>query len=142
MHPLWFPAATLDLQKEGPMTNTRRFHCLVLVALCLLLAVSSTSAQTITTVMSGLDSPRGLAFGPEGGLYVTEAGEGIAIIPAYGLPACRNRDVAVSRLINPVVTLEFSQVRARGRKLPPDAEDFTSFLQHHIARWAGRAGVL
>jgi LysR family transcriptional regulator, carnitine catabolism transcriptional activator len=75
-------------------------------------------------------------------IAMVEAGEGIAIIPAYGLPACRNRDVAVSRLINPVVTLDFSQVRARGRKLPPDAEDFTSFLQHHIARWAGRAGVL
>ena len=47
------------------MTHTRRFHCLALVPLCLLLAVSATSAQTITPVMSGLDSPRGLAFGPE-----------------------------------------------------------------------------
>jgi hypothetical protein len=30
----------------------------------------------LTTVMSGLDNPRGLAFGPEGGLYVAEAGRG------------------------------------------------------------------
>ena len=35
------------------------------------------SAQsTVTVVMSGLDNPRGLAFGPEGGLYVVEAGRG------------------------------------------------------------------
>ena len=31
---------------------------------------------TITTVMSGLDNPRGLAFAPDGGLYVVEAGRG------------------------------------------------------------------
>jgi hypothetical protein len=29
-----------------------------------------------SVVMSGLDNPRGLAFGPEGGLYVAEAGRG------------------------------------------------------------------
>jgi len=34
------------------------------------------SASTITQVMHGLDNPRGLAFGPEGGLYVAEAGRG------------------------------------------------------------------
>jgi hypothetical protein len=32
------------------------------------------SPSAITSVMHGLDSPRGLAFGPEGGLYVAEAG--------------------------------------------------------------------
>lgn len=35
------------------------------------------SAQPwVTTVMSGLDNPRGLAIGPEGGVYVAEAGRG------------------------------------------------------------------
>jgi hypothetical protein len=38
-------------------------------------------AQTITTAMSGLDAPRGLAWGPEGGLYVTEAGTGVSTGP-------------------------------------------------------------
>ena len=42
--------------------------------LSLTVLVATAEAQTITQVMSGLDAPRGLAFGPEGGLYVTEAG--------------------------------------------------------------------
>jgi len=38
------------------------------------LSQEATTAGTVTTVMSGLNSPRGLAWGPEGGLYVVEAG--------------------------------------------------------------------
>lgn len=72
------------------MTDTRKLHCLILVVLGLLLAVGSTSAQTITTVMTGLDSPRGLAFGPEGGLYVAEAGEGIATGPCATVGTASN----------------------------------------------------
>jgi len=53
-----------------------------------------------------------------------------------------NRKVVMIRLVNPVVTLDFHQIRNRGRKLPPAAEEFTSFLKSYIARWAGRAGVL
>lgn len=30
----------------------------------------------VTVIMSGLDNPRGLAIGPEGALYVVEAGRG------------------------------------------------------------------
>lgn len=75
-------------------------------------------------------------------IAMVEAGEGIAVIPSFGLPACRNRKVVMIRLINPVVTLDFHQIRNRGRKLPPAAEEFTSFLKSYIARWAGRAGVL
>jgi hypothetical protein len=46
------------------------------------------------------------------------------------------------RLINPVVPLDFSQIRGGGRKLPAVAEDFTSFLQTYMASWAGRSGIL
>ena len=34
------------------------------------------AASRFEVVATGLDNPRGLAFGPEGGLYVTEAGRG------------------------------------------------------------------
>src|SRR5262245_45855703 len=36
----------------------------------MLLLVVTTSAQSITPIMAGFDNPRGLAFGPEGALYV------------------------------------------------------------------------
>ena len=75
-------------------------------------------------------------------IAMVEAGQGVAIIPSYGLPACRSRKLAMSRLINPVVPLDFSQIRLGGRKLPAIADDFTSFLQSYIASWAGRSGIL
>jgi len=45
-------------------------------ALVALALSTGASASTITQVMHGLDNPKGLAFGPEGGLYVAEAGRG------------------------------------------------------------------
>jgi LysR family transcriptional regulator, carnitine catabolism transcriptional activator len=75
-------------------------------------------------------------------IAMVEAGEGVAIIPSFVLPACRNRKVALVRLINPVVNVDFSWTSKRGRKLPPAAGEFISFLQSFIARWAGRTGIL
>jgi DNA-binding transcriptional LysR family regulator len=75
-------------------------------------------------------------------IAMVEAGEGIAVIPSFVLPACRNRKVVMSRLINPVVNLDFSRISIRGKKLPPGADDFTAFLRGYIARWAGRTGIL
>jgi LysR family carnitine catabolism transcriptional activator len=75
-------------------------------------------------------------------IAMVEAGEGVAIIPAFGLPVCRNRNVAMTRLVNPVVTMDFHEIRSRGKKLPEAADDFAAFLHSHVSRWAGRAGVL
>ena len=75
-------------------------------------------------------------------IALVEADEGIAIIPSFGLPVCRNRKVVMSRLIDPVVNLEFHQLSSRGKKLPVGADEFAAFLKTYIARWAGRAGVL
>jgi LysR family carnitine catabolism transcriptional activator len=63
-------------------------------------------------------------------------------VPSFALPVCRRRNVIVSRLINPIVPVDFFQIRNRGRKLSAAGEEFTTFLQGYIARWAGRAGVL
>ncbi len=75
-------------------------------------------------------------------IALVEAEEGIAIIPSFGMPACRNRKVMVSPLINPVVRFDFHMITPRGKEQPPEAAEFTSFLKSYIATWAGRAGVL
>jgi LysR family carnitine catabolism transcriptional activator len=67
-------------------------------------------------------------------IAMVEAEEGIAIIPSFGLPACRNRKVVMSRLINPVVEMEFHQISNRGKKLPRGADEFSAFLKSFFAR--------
>lgn len=65
--------------------------------------------SALTCVMSGLDSPRGLAFGPEGALYVAEAGHGAGAVTSpitdprcfvtnVGSRVCYGATGAISRL--------------------------------------------
>src|SRR4030095_10525856 len=57
-----------------------------------------------TVVMTGLDNPRGMNFGPHGALYVTEAGRGGGVgapsIVQRGTPFYYGATGAVSRLWN------------------------------------------
>jgi hypothetical protein len=68
-------------------------------------SASVSVASTLTVVMSGLNSPRGLSWGPEGGLYVAEAGTSAingACIPFLEGPTlntkCYSGTGSVSRL--------------------------------------------
>lgn len=73
---------------------------------------------------------------------LVEAGEGIAIIPSFGLAACRSRNVSMSELVEPIVTQEFFEISNRGTRLPEEATQFSALLKKYIATWAGEAGVL
>jgi hypothetical protein len=77
----------------------------VTLATALTGAASAGAQPTTSVVMRGLDNPRGLAFGPEGALYVAEAGRGgagpctFSIRPFEpGQPFCYGPSGAVSRL--------------------------------------------
>jgi len=74
-------------------------------------------------------------------IAMVEAGQGTGIVSASTLPVCRHRNVVMTRLVNPVVLVDFYQIRHRGRKPSAAAEEFSAFLQGYIARWAGRAGI-
>jgi hypothetical protein len=65
----------------------------------------SPAAPCVTTVMTGLDNPRDLAFGPKGALYVTEAGhggDGPCAVGELDLRVCYGPTGAVSRLLHGV----------------------------------------
>jgi len=76
----------------------------LVIALCALAAVLSGGGNAVTppgtVVMSNLENPRHLAFGPEGGLYVAETGRGGSgpCIFIRGATQCAGSSGAVSRL--------------------------------------------
>ncbi|MBB5345377.1 DNA-binding transcriptional LysR family regulator [Edaphobacter lichenicola] len=74
-------------------------------------------------------------------IALVEAQEGIAVIPSFGMLACRNRKVTTSALIDPVVSLDFYQISNRGSRLSEDAKEFSRFLKTYIANWAGSSNV-
>ena len=81
----------------------RLFATLAILALVLMAFAPAASAAgpTVTVVASGLDNPRGLAFSPEGALYVTEAGTGGAVcgIPSPEGEKCFGNSGAVTRVL-------------------------------------------
>jgi hypothetical protein len=82
--------------------NRRLIGALVVTVAVVLTVASGAGALTTSVVMSGLDNPRGLAFGPEGALYVAEAGRGgpgpCFVPPERGGLSCYGATGAISRL--------------------------------------------
>lgn len=77
------------------------FRSLMLAVLTSLLLAGAAAGATVTPVMTGLDNPRGLAFGPDGALYVAESGRGGNSQPcrfARGMTQCFGSTGAISRL--------------------------------------------
>jgi len=74
-------------------------------------------------------------------IALVEGNEGIAVIPSFGMLACRNRKVTMSELIDPVVDLNFYQITNRGSRLSEEAKQFSEFLQMYIASWEGTSRV-
>jgi hypothetical protein len=87
--------------EEGEM-KTVRFASIAIVGAGILAIVGNAAAQSsYEVVMSGLDNPRGLAFSPNGALYVAEAGRGgpgPCIVSPVGEPRCYGHTGAISRL--------------------------------------------
>jgi len=74
-------------------------------------------------------------------IALVEAHESIAVIPSFGMRACRNRKVTMSALIDPVVNLDFYQISNRGSRLSEGAQEFSGFLKTYIANWAGTSNI-
>ena len=74
-------------------------------------------------------------------IALVEANEGIAVIPSFGMLACRNRKVTMSELIDPVMTLDFYQITSRGSRLSDEAKEFSAFVKTCLAGWAGTSRV-
>jgi LysR family carnitine catabolism transcriptional activator len=73
---------------------------------------------------------------------LVEADEGVGVIPSFGLSLCKHREIVMSRLVDPVVSMEFHQITQRGRSLPEGADEFMGFLKTYIAGWAARLGTV
>jgi hypothetical protein len=83
------------------MQGLHRTGVLLATVVAVLMLSGAATAATVTPVMTGLDNPHGLAFGPNKVLYVTEAGRGGSGPPCRfnrGMMLCYGPTGAISRL--------------------------------------------
>jgi hypothetical protein len=71
-----YPAGQVSNFCGGHMKSARFSLFSFVVLLWLFISVSPLAAQNVSVYAGGLNGPRGLKFGPDGALYVAEAGRG------------------------------------------------------------------
>lgn len=103
----------------------RKLVSLVLFACVVALVVVAGAGASVTSVTSGLDSPRGLAFLPNGTLTVAEAGHGGDVCLGGGGPPCLGTSGQISTINlatgshSPLVSGLFSLLDPEGGALGP-----------------------
>jgi hypothetical protein len=103
----------------------RKLVSLFLFACVVALVVVVGAGAAVTPVTSGLDSPRGLAFLPNGTLTVAEAGHGGDVCLGGGGPPCLGTSGQISRINlatgshSPIVSGLFSLLDPEGGALGP-----------------------
>lgn len=95
------------------------------------ISVNPAKAANFTVVANGLNSPRGLTFGPNGALYITEAGSGGNgnCVPSPSIPGanlCYGTTGAVSKLENNILQTLITglpSLASLGTSAIPDGSD-------------------
>ena len=94
-----------DFERRGSIEATRTgLRSLLILGLSLAPAAAMADLGGATTIASGLANPRGIAFAPNGALYVAEAGSGgpgpciPSPVPGNG-PRCYGETGAISRIL-------------------------------------------
>ena len=128
--------------------NTRRLIalncCVALLSAWLLTQTAVAQSYVINEVMSGLVSPRGLALGPDGALYVAEAGNGgsgPSIVAGTGNTVFYGTTGGVSRFLNGVQTRVLNDVGSLATAAGQDASGLDDIVFDGAGQAFGLIGL-
>lgn len=67
-------------------------------------------------------------------LGMVAAGRGVAIVPSTVVSACRSRPIQLEPIVDPIIEMEYYELRDRARQLPVCTDDFTDLIRELIPR--------